>query len=84
MTLHLAAAIPNFSIFETVMTDAPWRHELVKETLEFDGGDLLVPKSPGLGVDLNEVACARFPYRPTDLPLFTGRMSPDGVAAGSR
>ena len=82
MTMHLAAAIPNFSIFETVMTDAPWRRELVNETLEFDGGDLLVPKAPGLGVDLNEEACARFPYQPTDLPLFTGRMSRDGVAAG--
>ena len=30
MTLHLAAAIPNFSIFETVMIDVPWRRELVK------------------------------------------------------
>ena len=82
MTLHLAAAIPNFSTFETVMTDAPWRRELVDETLEFDRGDLLVPKTPGLGVELNEEACARFPYQPTDLPLFTGRMSRDGVAAG--
>jgi galactonate dehydratase len=82
MTLHLAAAIPNFSIFETVMTDAPWRRELVTETLAFEGGDLLVPTTPGLGVELNEEACARFPYQPTDLPLFTGRMSLDGVAAG--
>ena len=64
------------------MTDAPWRCELVSEALEFVGGDLLVPKAPGLGVDLNEKNCARFPYRPTDLPLFTGRMSREGVAAG--
>ncbi len=33
MTLHLAAAIPNFMIFETVSMDAPWRKELVRETL---------------------------------------------------
>ena len=82
MTLHLAAAIPNFSIFETVMTDAPWRRELVNEALEFNAGHLLVPMASGLGVDLNEEACARFPYQPTDLPLFTGRMSREGVAAG--
>ena len=31
MTMHLAAAIPNFSIFETVSIDVPWRKELVKE-----------------------------------------------------
>ena len=31
MTLHLAAAIPNFMIFETVSIDVPWRKELVRE-----------------------------------------------------
>ena len=54
MTMHLAAAIPNFSIFETVSIDVPWRKELVKENLAFDGGDLLVPTAPGLGVELIE------------------------------
>ena len=54
MTMHLAAAIPNFSIFETVSIDVPWRKELVKENLAFDGGDLLVPTGPGLGVELIE------------------------------
>ena len=29
MTLHTAVAIPNFSIFETVSIDVPWRKELV-------------------------------------------------------
>src|SRR5689334_12961382 len=43
MTLHLAAAIPNFFIFETVSIDVPWRKELVRESLRFEGGDLLVP-----------------------------------------
>ena len=52
--MHLAAAIPNFSIFETVSIDVPWRKELVKENLAFDGGDLLVPTAPGLGVELIE------------------------------
>jgi galactonate dehydratase len=82
MTLHLSAAIPNFSIFETVMIDVPWRRELVRESLEFDGGDIIVPSTPGLGVELNEEACARFPYQPYDLPIFTGAMSTDGVADG--
>ena len=63
MTLHLAAAIPNFSIFETVSIDVPWRKELVRETLQFEGGDLLVPTAPGLGVELNEEACAQVSLR---------------------
>jgi galactonate dehydratase len=82
MTLHLAASIPNFSIFETVMIDVPWRRELVRETLAFDAGDLVVPSVPGLGVELIEEACAKFPYEPYDLPIFTGRMSTQGVAQG--
>ena len=47
MTLHLSAAIVNFSIFETVMIDAPWRRELVTESLELDRGAIIVPTSPG-------------------------------------
>jgi galactonate dehydratase len=83
MTAHLAAAIPNFRVFETVMTDVPWRRELVEETLTFQDGDLIVPDGPGLGVALNEEACARYPYQPTDLPIFTGAMNTEGVAAGT-
>jgi galactonate dehydratase len=83
MTLHLAAAIPNFKIFETVMTDVPWRAELVTESLRFEDGDLLVPDAPGLGVELNEDACARYPCQPHDMPIFKGTMTTDGVADGT-
>ncbi|MBL8837642.1 MAG: mandelate racemase/muconate lactonizing enzyme family protein [Alphaproteobacteria bacterium] len=83
MTLHLAASIPNFSIFETVMIDVPWRRELVSESLEFRDGHLMVPTAPGLGVALNEDACAKFPYEPTDLPIFSGSMNTRGVATGA-
>ena len=82
MTSHLAAAIPNFSIFETVSIDVPWRKELVRETLRFEDGDLLVSDAPGLGVELNEEACAKYPYSATDLPLFDGTMTTAGVADG--
>ncbi len=83
MTLHLAAAIPNFSVFETVSIDVPWRKELVGESLAFEGGDILVPDAPGLGVTLNEEACAKYPYQPYDLPIFTGLMNTRGVATGA-
>ncbi len=83
MTLHLAAAVPNFSVFETVMTDVPWRRELVHESLAFERGDLLVPTAPGLGVELIEEACAKFPYEPYDLPIFTGDMNVKGIATGA-
>jgi galactonate dehydratase len=83
MTLHTAVAIPNFSVFETVSVDVPWRKELVKETLVFEDGHLLAPTAPGLGVELNEEACARFPYEPHDVPLFDGSINMSGVATGA-
>ncbi len=82
MTLHLAAAIPNFMVFETVSVDVPWRKELVREALVFRDGDLMVPTAPGLGVELNEDACAKFPYQPYDVPLFDGTINMAGVASG--
>jgi galactonate dehydratase len=83
MTLHTAVAIPNFSIFETVSMDVPWRKELVRETLVFEDGALLAPTAPGLGVELIEEACARFPYEPYNVPLFDGTMNTKGIATGA-
>jgi galactonate dehydratase len=82
MTLHLSVAIPNFSVFETAV-DVPWRKELVRETLAFDDGAVLAPTAPGLGVELIEEACARFPYEPYNVPLFDGSMNTSGVATGA-
>lgn len=83
MTLHTAVAIPNFMVFETVAIDVPWRSHLVRETLVFDRGDILAPTAPGLGVELNEEACAAYPYVPTDVPLFDGTINTRGVATGA-
>ena len=82
MTLHMSVAIPNFSIFETVSVDVPWRKELVKETLQFENGAILAPTAPGLGVELIEEACERYPYAPYNVPLFDGSMNTSGVATG--
>jgi galactonate dehydratase len=83
MTLHMSVAIPNFSIFETVSVDVPWRKELVRETLQFEDGAILAPTAPGLGVELVEEACGRYPYAPYNVPLFDGSMNTSGVATGA-
>lgn len=83
MTLHMSVAIPNFSIFETVSVDVPWRKELVRETLQFENGAILAPTAPGLGVELIEEACALYPYAPFGVPLFDGSMNTSGVAKGA-
>jgi galactonate dehydratase len=57
--------------------------DLVNETLVFDNGHLLAPTAPGLEVEPNEEACARFPYAPHDVPLFDGSINVSGVAPGA-
>ena len=44
-------------VVEIGAIDVPWRKSLVRETLQFDNGDLLAPTAPGLGVELIEEAC---------------------------
>jgi galactonate dehydratase len=63
MTMQLAATIPNFCILETIAVDVPWRKEIVREALTFTNSEIRIPDVPGLGLELNEEACARHPYK---------------------
>ena len=71
MTLQLAATIPNFCILETIAVDVPWRREIVQESLEFSNSEIKIPGKPGLGLELNEEACARHPYVRHPIGMFT-------------
>ncbi len=62
MTLQFAATIPNFCILETIAVDVPWRKEIVRESLVFSNSEIKIPDLPGLGLELDEKACARHPY----------------------
>jgi galactonate dehydratase len=76
MTLHLAAAIPNFMILETMATDVPWRAEIVPgEDLVLEDGWMGIPDKPGLGIEIDEDACARHPYRAYDLRHYRGTLT---------
>jgi D-galactarolactone cycloisomerase len=59
--LHLAAALPNFVIYEHMQSDwsrdapNPLRHDIVTKDVEiFRDGFLDLPPGPGLGIELNE------------------------------
>jgi galactonate dehydratase len=67
-------AAPNFVIQEMVDPDsAPEAMELVKEPLPVVDGYIYPPTKPGLGVEVDEAACAR---RPPDFsPLKAGGMA---------
>jgi mannonate dehydratase len=66
--LHVDISIPNFGLQEymrhTDDTDAVFPH-----TYHFAGGYLHPSEEPGLGVDIDEEAAARFPYKPAQLPV---------------
>jgi galactonate dehydratase len=63
--LQLAACIPNFALQEYPLgEDRPPKSEIVNEPLRCEGGFLIVPDRPGLGIELAEDAAERYPYRP--------------------
>jgi galactonate dehydratase len=70
------AAVHNVPVQEYSKDEfvAPKR-DLVKEPLMRQGGYLLIPNRPGLGIELNEEAFAHYPPLPYERPAL---ISPDG------
>jgi mannonate dehydratase len=66
--LHVDVSVPNFGVQEymphTAETDAVFPHDYF-----FESGFLHPGESPGLGIDIDEEAAARFPYSPAYLPV---------------
>ncbi len=66
--LHFDLSVPNFGIQEymrhTPETDAVFPHYY-----RFDGGFMHPGEAAGLGVDIDEAAAAKFPYRRAFLPV---------------
>lgn len=65
---QLDLAIPNFGIQEYMGYPAAVA-EVFHGGPTYAGGSLYVPDSPGLGVDYDEAAAARFDYTPKYLPV---------------
>ena len=66
--LHLDLAIHNFGIQE-YMQHGPLTNEVFRQSFTFEEGYLHPGEQPGLGVELDEEAAARFPYQPAYLPF---------------
>ena len=62
--LHFDLCTPNFLIQEDMLTDVPWRWDVVERSLETRAGYWLKSESPGLGVEVNEKEAAKHPFQP--------------------
>jgi len=62
-TVQISAAIPNFLITEYFVNFEARGREIARQAFEVRDGFIAVPQSPGLGIDLDDAALARFPGR---------------------
>lgn len=65
--IHLAASIPNILMAESIET--PFHDALIKGAIRVQDGFISPPKTPGLGIDVDEDLARAHPYKGTGLHL---------------
>jgi galactonate dehydratase len=74
--IQLAACIPNFALQEYPLGEGqPPKSEIVKSAVKLDNGYLLIPDTPGIGIELADDAAIKYPYKPRELGT---RLNADG------
>ena len=62
--LHFAVSTPNHVIQEEMVGAVPWYFDVVQGPIRMVDGFWQVPEAPGLGIEVNEKACAAHPFAP--------------------
>jgi galactonate dehydratase len=60
--VHLDASIPNFVTQEYTKRDEDEVHAVYKNSLKREGGYILTPDAPGIGVELDDSRLAKHPF----------------------
>jgi len=63
VALHFALSTPNFLIQEDMLTDVPWRWDVVRSSLKTENGYWLPTQAPGLGIEIDEGQAGKHPFR---------------------
>jgi galactonate dehydratase len=63
--VHLMASIPNVAPMELV-TDIPWRDDIINRPLKIVDGYIFIPEGPGWGIELNMEAVSEYVWAPGD------------------
>ena len=61
-SVHLSAAMPECTVMELDYTYNPLRAELLRQPLKVENGFMAPPDKPGLGIELDVDALARFAF----------------------
>lgn len=59
---HMAAALKNSTVMELDCTYNPLQTALLREPLKIQGGTLIPPQGPGLGIELDPEALAKYQF----------------------
>lgn len=63
VALHFAISTPNFLIQEDMLTDVPWRWDVVETEIISENGYWKKPIKPGLGIEINEKEAKKHPFK---------------------
>jgi len=62
--MHLAAAIPNFYVLEQMEPQRETRDRASSPPIRFEGGEFILPETPGLGIEPNLDFLKAYPHQP--------------------
>ncbi len=70
--IQLATCTPNFLLLEGIQTWGGFHAAILKKPIRWEGGYVIPPTEPGLGVELDEQVAAAHPYTENRLHLEMG------------
>ncbi|SEO62981.1 galactonate dehydratase [Paenibacillus sp. OV219] len=62
-SIAFATSTPNWLIQESFRKDVPWRDEVVINPVQIEKGYVIPSERPGLGVEVDEKAAAKYPFK---------------------
>lgn len=79
--LHFAASTPNFVILEQYSDRFAHFDEVAPNPIRLEEGYWNIPDRPGLGIEVDEAAARRFPFRQEPIAASEAIYAPDGSVA---
>jgi galactonate dehydratase len=79
VALHFALSTPNFLIQEDMLSDVPWRWDVVKSSLRTENGYWLPSDAPGLGIEVDEARAREHPFQQEVMHSLTIRAADNAI-----